>query len=471
MKALFIAPERSRQKPVTDSTNPYHKHNPPHRDQVASQLHPSSAPEESSQQQPRAAEGDASEVYGDPAGVSMSISDGSSIEFVVDTMGDDLGSFHSNPSGGAGRRTAYPQDPQESTLGDSVNDPLQDALENSLEDVPEDSLGDPEENGEDEENSEVDPTSRGLLSRLGVRVATTGKFIWDIPGNLGFTRNNNPQLRKDTNAVPLGARQVSHGYVDDLWQARPPLHRPYPVVLIHGTISSKNVWQNLVLQLRADDFVVFCPDYGMHGTQDIPTSAADVGAYIEQVLYATGAEQVDLVGHSQGGLLARYWINELEGEDYVHHLVTLGSPHHGTTLLGMLGGLLTSETTQRMAASTVRRIFGPAGMQQVMGSPLLETLAASPDTRPDILYSCFATLNDSTVVPHDQAFLQGEGLRTDGSPRVRNSYIQDVGIARCRHEEMPSNPLVQALVHQTLVEALELGVRYDNAETSTQEEA
>lgn len=309
---------------------------------------------------------------------------------------------------------------------------------------------------EDEQESEGH--SRSLFSRLGSGVASTGKFIWDIPGNLGMTRTSNPQLRAEVPSTPLGARQVSHGYADDLWQARPPLHRPYPVVLIHGTISSKNVWQNLVLRLRADDFVVFCPDYGVHGTQDIPTSAADVGAYIEQVLTATGAPQVDIVGHSQGGLLARYWINELEGEEYVHHLVTLGTPHHGTTLLGMLGGLLTRETTQRMAAATVRRIFGAAGMQQVMGSPLLETLAASPDTRSEILYTCFATLNDSTVVPHDQAFLDGAGRRTDGTPRVNNQYLQDVGIARCRHEELPSNPHVQKLVHETLVEGLEHGV-------------
>lgn len=309
-----------------------------------------------------------------------------------------------------------------------------------------------------------DTTTRNWFSKLGSGVASTGKFIWDIPGNLGnlgAARSSNPQLRAtESNFTPLGARQVSHGYADDLWQARPPIHRPYPVILIHGTISSKNVWQNLVLRLRADDFVVFCPDYGVHGTQDIPTSAADVGAYIEQVLAATGAEQVDIVGHSQGGLLARYWINELEGEDYVHHLITLGSPHHGTTLLGLLGGLVNSETTYRMASRTVARIMGPAGMQQVAGSPLLETLAASPDTRPDVMYTCYATLNDTTIVPHDRAFLTGDGMRTDGTPRVKNLYLQDVGVLRCRHEELPSNANVQELVHNTLLDGLEAEIDY-----------
>ena len=93
----------------------------------------------------------------------------------------------------------------------------------------------------------------------------------------------------------MGARQSFAGYVDDLWHAKPPAYRPYPVILVHGTISSKSVWQNLVTDLRDDGFVVFAPDYGRHGTGEIRQSAKDVGAYIDQVLSATGAEKVDIV--------------------------------------------------------------------------------------------------------------------------------------------------------------------------------
>ena len=318
----------------------------------------------------------------------------------------------------------------------------------------------PEELTSDTDATLLDKTEKTWFSRLSNGVASTGRFIYDIPGNFGVTRPALPQLRGAIPNPPLGARQVSHGYADDLWQARPTLDRPYPVVLVHGTISSKNVWQNLVLRLREDDFVVFSPDYGVHGTQDIPTSAQDIGAYIEQVLSATGAEAVDIVGHSQGGLLARYWINELGGEDYVHHLISLGAPHHGTTLLGMLGNLLTSETSQRMAAATIRRVFGAAGMQQIMGSPVLETLAASPDTRPLIRYTNFATRNDSTVVPHENAFLS-----TEDSDLVKNIFVQDVGVGKCKHEELPSNPDIQELVHEALLNGLQ-----EDEETDMEEE-
>lgn len=325
----------------------------------------------------------------------------------------------------------------------------------------------------------TDPDARGWLSRLGSGMASgissTGRFLWDIPGRM--SRPQMPQLRGAIPDPPLGARQVSPGYADDLWQARPTIDRPYPVILIHGTISSKNVWQNLVLRLRDDDFVVFSPDYGVHGTQDIPTSASDIGAYIEQVLAATGAEAVDIVGHSQGGLLARYWINELGGEDYVHHLITLGAPHQGTTLMGMLGSMLTTDMSQRVAAATIRRVFGAAGMQQVIGSPLLETLAASPETRNHIRYTCYATRNDATVVPHENAFLgdrkptvpsdHGADATENGSPAaadeagadtgeaiITNYFLQDLGVSKCKHEELPTNPDVQDIVHLALLDGL-----------------
>lgn len=321
----------------------------------------------------------------------------------------------------------------------------------------------------------AEPDVRSWLSRLGSGMASsisnTGRFLWDIPGRM--TRPQLPQLQGAIPDPPLGARQVSPGYADDLWQARPTIDRPYPVILIHGTISSKNVWQNLVLRLRDDDFVVFSPDYGVHGTQDIPTSAQDIGAYIEQVLAATGAEAVDIVGHSQGGLLARYWINELGGEDYVHHLITLGAPHQGTTLMGMLGGMFTTDMSQRVAAATIRRVFGAAGMQQVIGSPLMETLAASPETRNHIRYTCYATRNDATVVPHENAFLGDrqptipsehstfqleDGHSNDtGEAIITNYFLQDLGVSKCKHEELPTNPDVQDIVHLALLDGLEEG--------------
>lgn len=60
--------------------------------------------------------------------------------------------------------------------------------------------------------------------------------------------------------------------------------------------------------LRRNGWAVFAPDYGHRATQTNPESARQLGADIDTVLAVTGAKKVIVVGHSQGGLLARYWM-------------------------------------------------------------------------------------------------------------------------------------------------------------------
>lgn len=300
----------------------------------------------------------------------------------------------------------------------------------------------------------ADPVERTWSGQLA-------QFSDGLRNTLGFTSRMirlAPQPPGE-DTVPVGARQSFAGYVDDLWHARPTPERPYPVVLIHGTISSKTVWQNLVSRLRDDGFAVFAPDYGRHGTAEMHRSATDLAAYIEQVLAATGAPEVDIVAHSQGGLLARYLVNKMDFSSRVHHLVTLSAPHHGTTVSAQLTSLLTANgTAAKFAEATVTRIMGTAGMQQVVGSPLLDDLSYSPETRPGVRYTCLATKVDTTVVPAESGFLEPDAVDEAGTRvpvEVSNEFVQDLGAGRVLHNEMPTDPTVQRIVHERLVEGLE----------------
>ena len=58
--------------------------------------------------------------------------------------------------------------------------------------------------------------------------------------------------------------------------------------------------------------------------------AYKVQAKIEEMRTRYGVEQVDLVVHSFGGLISRYYIQELDGLEKVRNLVTVATPHHGT---------------------------------------------------------------------------------------------------------------------------------------------
>ena len=72
-------------------------------------------------------------------------------------------------------------------------------------------------------------------------------------------------------------------------------------------------------------------DYGLL-TRDILEAAELLGEEIEKVAANTGYERIHVIGHSLGGLIARYYVQRLGGDARVHTLVTIGTPHQGTQL-------------------------------------------------------------------------------------------------------------------------------------------
>ena len=76
---------------------------------------------------------------------------------------------------------------------------------------------------------------------------------------------------------------------------------------------------------------MFALEYGSRGTGDIAASAGQLKRFVDAVLGATGARKVSLVGHSQGGMMPRYYIKFLGGAADVDDLVGLSPSNHGTT--------------------------------------------------------------------------------------------------------------------------------------------
>lgn len=120
-----------------------------------------------------------------------------------------------------------------------------------------------------------------------------------------------------------------------------------PVVLVHGLNSSARVWQDytgergFLASIGRRGFAVGdgqAPGVLDMGDWTTPTArtntiaenAAILAAYIDGVRALTGAEYVDLVAHSMGGLVARYYIDHLMGERDVARLVMLGTPNEGS---------------------------------------------------------------------------------------------------------------------------------------------
>lgn len=255
-----------------------------------------------------------------------------------------------------------------------------------------------------------------------------------------------PATPRELAARALGGLGPAPERLETDWAARPTPDHPRPVVLIHGTNDTSGAWGPAARALRGDGYAVFAPDYGREatsvrgragggGTGDIEDSARELTAFVRQVLAATGATAVDVVGHSQGGLLAH--LIAREGGLPVDRLVTLGSTLRGTAPLGTLDGLAHT----RAVAAGLDAFLGPSARQQVRGSALLARLAAGSDTRPGITYVSIASRHDRTVRPASAQHL-AEG------PGVRNVWLDD--LARVSHAQMPQHPAVIALLREAL---------------------
>ena len=104
-----------------------------------------------------------------------------------------------------------------------------------------------------------------------------------------------------------------------------------PIVLVHGLVDNRSIFTLLRRALRRRGFGrVMTLNYSPL-TQDVRTVAARLGALIERTCEETGYERVHVIGHSLGGLIARYYVQRLGGDARVHTLCTLGSPHAGTS--------------------------------------------------------------------------------------------------------------------------------------------
>jgi pimeloyl-ACP methyl ester carboxylesterase len=103
-----------------------------------------------------------------------------------------------------------------------------------------------------------------------------------------------------------------------------------PLLLIHGYQCNRGFWFRLRPWLEAAGWTV--------ATHNLEPAWADIDSYadgierrIDEVLAATGTQQVILVGHSMGGLVLRAYLRR-HGREKVARIVTLGSPHQGTRL-------------------------------------------------------------------------------------------------------------------------------------------
>ncbi|KOV98059.1 lipase [Streptomyces sp. NRRL B-1140] len=220
-----------------------------------------------------------------------------------------------------------------------------------------------------------------------------------------------------TTAQAAGA--PSSGWND--YSCKPSAAHPRPVVLVHGTLgNSVDNWLGLAPYLKDRGYCVFSLDYGQlegvpffHGLGPVEKSAGQLKDFVDKVLAATGADETDVVGHSQGGMMPRYYLKFLGGAAEVHALVGIAPSNHGTDLNGF-----TKLLPYFPGAADLLSKNTPALADQVTGSAFLAKLNAGGDTVPGVRYTVIATRYDEVVTPWRSQYLSG--------PDVRNVLLQDL---------------------------------------------
>ena len=157
---------------------------------------------------------------------------------------------------------------------------------------------------------------------------------------------------------------------------------------------------------------------GINGVASIRQSSDQLRRYVDKVRKKTGADKVDIVAHSQGGLVARHYIKfnggaNLRNKDKnkVGRLVMLGTPNHGTTLLGIaaIGRAMADIGLDLMPLYAW--MYGAGPIDQSVGSPQVKRLNAKRMTYPGIEYTSIASRYDEIFTPYTSAFIRGGGVK------------------------------------------------------------
>ena len=206
---------------------------------------------------------------------------------------------------------------------------------------------------------------------------------------------------------------------------------PTPVVLVHGTFANRSeVGATLSPQLESAGYCVWALNYGgcrfgSCGRGPIEDSAGELKAFIDRdVLPQSRSGKVSIVGHSQGGLMPRYYLRFLGGQAVVQDMIGLSPSNHGTD----------------------NPLAPPAGQsgecaacdqQSPYQSPFTQLVNGDDETLAGVDYTQIQTRWDEVVVPYWSAWLADE----PGTPNSPDTTAQNGASTTnfCLQDESPAN--------------------------------
>jgi triacylglycerol lipase len=211
-----------------------------------------------------------------------------------------------------------------------------------------------------------------------------------------------------------------------------------PLLLIHGFLGTRGSMYPLERRLLSDGFCVLSFNLGTLNTRDIRRSSFLIHRKIERVLAQTSWDEIDIVGHSMGGLIGLYYVKKLGGHARVRKLVMMGTPVRGTwsALLGIASlGLYSTSSWQLLPRS---RFLDELSQGPLPHGVDLYTIAAARDwvcppasTRIPGAKATTVPLGHSSLVVSDEVYtrlkhiLSSDTRRRDDDEFANDEFAND----------------------------------------------
>lgn len=216
------------------------------------------------------------------------------------------------------------------------------------------------------------------------------------------------------------------------WLPKPSDESVRGVVLVHGFVCNRAVWNPWMKRLRAMAIpyvaVNLEPVFG-----SIDSYAGIIERAVAQLEAATGRSPV-IVGHSMGGLAVRVWLDRYAADHRMHRGITVGSPHNGTWL-GRFGNT-TNTREMRLDSGWRTALAAKEPLSRLAG------------------FTCFYSHCDNIAFPASTATLPGADNRhVAGAAHVHLLFQKEVfsevlrwlepaqAAARCTPLAPPSSPV------------------------------
>jgi triacylglycerol esterase/lipase EstA (alpha/beta hydrolase family) len=189
-----------------------------------------------------------------------------------------------------------------------------------------------------------------------------------------------------------------------------------PIILVHGYMDSGDAMVMPILKenlaeigYRASDIYIISFGDPLTTIDSPEVYAGVLLPYVKQISEAY-ENKVDLVCHSMGGLVARWCVEKLDGDQYVDDIVTLATPHQGTLMSFVM---YWTSACQAMAP----------------GSDFLKALNDGTLAE-DVEYTAVYALLDEIVTPNSYAMIPTPEIESVAKARnIEAGFVEHIACA------------------------------------------